>query len=119
MRFPVAVLMIGLGYAFVYWSLERVFVFGPSDGSPSTRSPGMAAVPLVVLLMGNKGAAATARGSQLPPFHFGKDDPTVKPASNAPGGGGAPPATPNQGSGGLSGIGTGIGGVVGGPVKSV
>lgn len=33
MRFPVGVLMVGFGYAIVYWGLARVFAFGPSDGS--------------------------------------------------------------------------------------
>jgi len=82
MRFTVAGLMIGLGYALIYWAIERIVIFGPNNGLASGTAgtndaggiapkgsidrAGMAAVPLVQLL----GIHSNGAGALTPPVHL-------------------------------------------------
>lgn len=85
MRFPVAVLMVGLGYGFVYWALMRIFAFGPSDGTPQNDLDHAVARLSVLLGLPNASKDVIAQ----PPVHIGQKD-FGSPASNTnPGQGGA------------------------------
>jgi len=66
MRFPVAALMVGFGYAVIYWALMRVYAFGPSDGTAQLKDNH--AVATMGVLLGLKNADTGLVTS--PPVHI-------------------------------------------------
>ena len=89
MRFPVATMMIGLGYAVVYWALMRIYAFGPSDGTAIDGLSGSKhhSVARMDILLGIPGAQEVVISQ--PPVHIGTAgyaSPSSGPATGGTGG---------------------------------
>lgn len=104
MRFPVAVLMVAFGYAAVYWTLSRIYAFPP--GSTTIRSGATQPATMSTLLGLTKGLDTSS--PNMPPVHLGLSGATGTSNTGSTG-----TTAPNQGSGNLGGVGSGIGTVTG------
>ena len=84
MRFPFAVAMISIGYAAIYWAMQRFVAYQPGDGKPGaavTLDP--YAAPFSVLLgITRDGKNAQLQKVQTAPFQLGAYQGGTQTSSN-------------------------------------